>query len=73
MAEVLFEPAPGVLGHADQIVAVWRDDTPSWVKDGPWQDLSDALAARDMEVLARRYAEVGGDRENGTVPRSATG
>jgi hypothetical protein len=72
MAEVLVEPEPGVLGRLEQIVPVWRDETPGWVKDGPWQDLSDALAARDMEALARRYAE-GGDHENGDIPRSATG
>jgi hypothetical protein len=73
MAEVLIEPEPGVLGRLEQIVPVWRDDTPGWVKDGPWQDLSDALAVRDMEALARRYAEGGGDREDGNIPRSATG
>jgi hypothetical protein len=73
MAEVLIEPAPGVLGRIEQIVPVWRDETPSWVKDGPWQDLSDALAVRDLEALAHRYADLGGDREDGTIPRSATG
>lgn len=73
MAEVLVEPTPGVLGRLEQIVPVWRDETPSWVKDGPWQDLSDALAARDLEVLAHRYAEVDGDRESGSIPRSAMG
>jgi len=73
MAEVLVEPAPGVLGRLEQIVPVWRDEMPGWVKDGPWQDLSDALAARDLEALARRYADAGGDREDGDIPRSATG
>jgi hypothetical protein len=73
MAEVLIEPEPGVLGRLEQIVPVWRDEAPSWIQDGPWQDLSEALAARDMEALARRYTDVGGDREHGNFPRSATG
>ncbi len=72
MAEVLIEPEPGVLGRLEQIVPVWRDEAPAWVKAGPWQDLSDALAARDMEALARRTAEGAGDREDGDIPRSAT-
>lgn len=73
MTEVLIEPKPGVLGRLDRIVPVWRDDTPSWVKEGPWQGVSDALAARDMEALARRCADADGDPENGHMIRSATG
>lgn len=73
MVEVLIEPAPGALGRLEQIVPVWRDEAPGWVKDGPWQDLSEALAARDLEALARRTAEGAGDREDGNIPRSATG
>jgi hypothetical protein len=73
MAEVLMEPVPGVIGRVEQIIPVWRDETPSWIMDGPWAALSDALAQRDLEALAHRSAEVGGDSESGDIPRGATG
>lgn len=73
IVEALIEPVPGVIGRIEQIVPVWRDETLSWVMNGPWEALSNALAARDVEALAHRCAEVGGDSENGNLPRSAAG
>lgn len=72
LAEVLVEPVPGVLGRLEQVIPVWREETPRWVIDGPWNDLSLALAARDLEALEHRCKRaVHGDREG--VLLAATG
>ncbi len=72
MVEALIEPEPNMIGRIEQFVPIWRDETPSWIVDGPWDALSDALAARDREALAHR-AKISGDGENDDILRSAVG
>lgn len=59
LVETWTEPRPGIIGTVDRLVPVWRQGAPSWIVDGPWEQLDLALALPDLDALAKRCSDAG--------------